>query len=143
MLYKETGPIRPFAPAYGVYPTSTTKYTFSIDGKGNVRVNSQTTMYPLKDSPVVGEWVTEVNIKDDIKIPYEMLDIIDRLLEENDVYFTSHWKFVVEMIRKIKENASEIYTDVYVKNERLTETVQLLTLQKEQLERRLNTYERR
>jgi hypothetical protein len=66
-----------------------------------------------------------------------MMDIIHSLFEEKE-YFLSHWKFVIDLIRTIKEKAREQYQDVYLKNKRLEEQVEVLTAQKEQLERRLN-----
>lgn len=142
-MYQEIGPVRQFAPAYGVYPTTTTKYTFSIDVKGNLMIRSQVTTHPRNQPPIVGEWVNEVNIQDNTPIPFEIMNLMDALLEKNEVYFTSHWKFVIGILTSMKVHSTELYQDVYITNERLAEEVKVLTAQKEQLERRLYTYERR
>lgn len=142
-MYQEVGPVRHFAPAYGVYPTTTTKYIFSIDVKGNLMIRSQVTTHPHHQPPIVGEWVNEVDIQDNTPIPFEIMNLMDALLEQNEVYFTSHWKFVISILTSMKVHSTELYQDVYKTNERLAEEVKLLTAQKEQLERRLYTYERR
>jgi hypothetical protein len=142
-MYQEIGPVRQFAPAYGVYPTTTTKYTFSIDVKGNLMIRSQVTTHPLHKPPIIGEWITEVDIRDNTPIPFEIMNLMDDLFEQNEVYFISHWKFVIGILTSMKIHSSELYQDVYSKNERLAEEIRVLTAQKEQLERRLHTYERR
>lgn len=138
MLFQEVGPIRPFAPAYGIYPTTTVNYRFQIDIHGNVLIRSQFVTHPHKHEPVEGDWRVELHMQDNIPIPAEMMDIIHSLFEEKETYFLSHWKFVIDLIRTIKEKAIEQYQDVYLKNKRLEEQVEVLTAQKEQLERRLN-----
>jgi hypothetical protein len=142
MLYTEIGPVRPFIPSFGVYPTTTMKYTFIVDMKGNLLIQSQVTTHPNNAPSIPGVWVTEVSIQDNLPIPREMMSILYKLLDDNVVYLTSHWTFVIETIKRIKEKSSEQYQDVYLKNQRLEEEIEVLKAQKEQLMRRLHTYER-
>jgi len=137
MLYKEVGPIYPFAPSYGVYPTTTLKYRFQIDIHGNVVIYSQMTSYPKKADPIVGEWRLELHMQDNIPIPREMMEIIHALLDDAYTRQLLHWTFVMNMIRTIKEKSVEQYRDVYLEKSRLAEEVDVLKAQKEQLERRL------
>lgn len=141
MLYTEIGPVRPFLPAFGIYPTVTMKYTFVVDYKGNLIIQSQITTHPHQAPPVPGVWVTEVSIVDNTPIPQEIMPVLFHLLEEREVYLTSHWTFVIDTIRKLKQKATQQYQDVYLKNQRLEEEVELLTAQKDQLTRRLRAYE--
>lgn len=143
MLYTEIGPVRPFVPAFGVYPTVTMKYNFVVDMKGNLIIQSQITSHPHNEPPVPGVWVTEVSILDNTPLPQEMMSILFYLLEEKEVYLTSHWTFVIDTVRKLKQKATQQYQDVYLKNQRLEEEVEVLTAQKEQLIRRLHAYEPR
>jgi hypothetical protein len=140
-MFREIGPIKPFDESYGIYPTTTMKYSFNIDPLGNLTIKSQVTSYPHKTNPTPHDWVTEVQIKDNIKIPNEMMSLIQALLKEEKGYFISHWTFVIRMIKKIKIKSSEIYKNVYLHTTALMEQVELLTAQKEQLMRRLRMHE--
>ena len=137
MLFQEVGPIYPFVPSYGVYPTTTMKYRFQIDIHGNVVIQSQMTIHPKKDDPVVGEWRLELSMQDNIPIPREMMEIIDALLDNAHTRQLLHWTFVMDMIRTIKQRSVEQYQNVYLEKKRLAEEVEVLKAQKEQLERRL------
>jgi hypothetical protein len=106
-------------------------------------IRSQVTTHPLHKPPIIGEWITEVDIRDNTPIPFEIMNLMDDLFEQNEVYFISHWKFVIGILTSMKIHSSELYQDVYSKNERLAEEIRVLTAQKEQLEHRLHTYERR
>lgn len=137
-MFQEIGPVRPFAPAYGLVPTMTMKYRFNIDGQGNLKITSQLTSHPHKGPLFISDWKTEVNIEDNIPIPREMLSVIHKLLEESDSYFVNHWKFVIEVIEKVKRKSSEVYikiSDLYVKTQSLQEEVELLREQNAQLRR--------
>jgi hypothetical protein len=119
------------------------KYNFVVDMKGNLIIQSQITSHPHNEPPVPGVWVTEVSILDNTPIPQEMMSVLFYLLEEKEVYLTSHWTFVIDTVRKLKQKATQQYQDVYLKNQRLEEEVEVLTAQKEQLIRRLHAYEPR
>jgi len=137
MLFKEVGPIFPFAPSHGVYPTTTMKYRFQIDIHGNVVIQSQLTIHPKKEDPIVWEWRLELQIQDSTPIPHEMMEIIHALLDDTQPRHMMHWRFVIDMIRTVKDRSVEQYQDVYLEKKRLAEEVGVLKAQKEQLERRL------
>jgi hypothetical protein len=136
-MFQEIGPVYPFAPSYGVYPTTTIKYRFQIDIRGNVLIQSQLTTHPKKADPVIGTWSVELQLQDNVPIPREMMDIIRALLEDTQPYHLMHWRFVIDVIRTVKERSVELYQDVYLEKKRLSEEVDVLKAQKEQLERRL------
>jgi len=140
----EIGPVYPFNPVYGLYPTTTMMYNFLIDVSGNITIKSQLIVHPHKQDPIFNEWKTEVDIQDNIKIPNEMMTLIDILLEDSPSYFISHWTFVINAIENLKRSSSHMYNRyhvVHLKNENLIEEVNVLTAQKDQLIRRLRTYE--
>lgn len=140
-MFKLIGPVKSFDASYGIYPTTTMKYSFNIDPLGNLMIKSQLTVHPHKEDPVLHDWVTEVNIKDNTKIPNEMMSLIHSLLKYETGYFTTHWTFVIRMIKKIKLKSSEQYKNIYLHTKSLMEQVELLTAQKEQLTRRLRMHE--
>ena len=140
MLF-EIGPIRPFAPVYGLIPTMTMKYTFQIDISGNLLIQSQLTCHPHKQDPIVHPWIAEGEVKDNIKIPNEMLSLIYSLLDESDSYFITHWTFVIHMIHQVKLRSSDLYNHTCLPYEKIKEEVDVLTIQKDQLVRRLRVYE--
>jgi len=104
-------------------------------------IKSQLIVHPHKEDPILHDWVTEVNIKDNTKIPTEMMSLIHSLLKYENGYFTTHWTFVIRMIKKIKLKSSEQYKNIYLHTKSLMEQVELLTAQKEQLTRRLRMHE--
>ena len=140
-MFREIGPVKPFDESYGIYPTTTMKYSFDIDSSGNLTIKSQVTSYPHKTNPTPHDWITEVHIKDNIKIPNEMMSLIQALLKHEKGYFTSHWTFVIGMVKKIKLKSSELYKNVYLNTTALMEQIEVLTAQKEQLTRRLRMHE--
>jgi hypothetical protein len=140
----EIGPVYPFNPVYGLYPTTTMKYSFYIDLPGNLLIRSQLIVHPHQQDPIVNEWKTEVKIQDNIKISTEMMTLIDVLLEDSPIYFISHWTFVIRAIESLKKASTYMYhcnNIVNLKNEYLMEQVDLLTAQNEQLKRRIRVYE--